>query len=39
MRVALGRKNRELVSALNERGYPSNIQNWDSFRKSMKKDI
>jgi len=25
MRVALARKNRELVSALNERGYPSNV--------------
>lgn len=39
MRVALARKNREAVNALNERGYPSNVDNWQSFRKSLKKDI
>lgn len=39
MRVTLARKNRELVTALNERGYPSNVENWDSFRKSLKKDV
>ena len=39
MRVTLARKNRELVTALNERGYPSNVENWESFRKSLKKDV
>jgi hypothetical protein len=39
MRVTLARKNRELVTTLNERGYPSNVENWDSFRKSLKKDV
>ncbi len=39
MRVALARKNRELVNALNDRGYPSNVENWESFRKSLKKDV
>lgn len=38
MRVTLARKNRELVNALNDRGYP-NVQNWDNFRKSLKKDL
>jgi hypothetical protein len=39
MRVTLARKNRELVTALNERGYPSKVENWESFRKSLKKDV
>lgn len=39
MRITLARKNRELVSALNERGYPENVQNWNSFKTTLKKDI